>query len=165
MAGAALDLDKTIRQQFLQLKEDFVKLQVAQSQIADLRDAKAASEERCASKDQHISELTARLEKSVTNDKSLLDTIECLRTDLAGNSVSRSAELDKAKEELKDAHRKLSAAEQHGEALLGELYDLKATVKAKDEESVAINRQMQELKQQVIHSHIVRGFELNILGL
>jgi chromosome segregation ATPase len=158
-AKVALDLEKKLFEQLVALKADTLSTQSLQTQIAELREAKATSDERSGAKDREINNLNEQLGQLQKVENTLTKKLNQVEAQLCEHTDPSDEEFEGTKQELEEAKRKLKTADETKAALGTELDALKESIKLKEGEVNSI------IKQKLDSERKVSLFEVLVLQM
>lgn len=132
-AKVALDLEKKLSEQLVALKADVLSTQSLQTQLAELREAKATSDDRCGAKDGQINDLNEQLGRLQEAKNTLVEKLNKVEAQLCEHTSCPSGEeFESVKQELEEVKRKLETADETETTLRTELETLQESVQAKE---------------------------------
>ncbi|TID13230.1 hypothetical protein E2P81_ATG10083 [Venturia nashicola] len=144
-AQVALDLEQKLTEQLLSLKSDVLSTQSLQTQLGQLREAKATSDERGGAKDQQISDLNEQLGRLQEAKNTLIERLNQAEAQLREHTSGPSdEEFESVKQELGEAQRKLETADETEKTLRTEIETLQESIQAKEGRINAIAEQKLE---------------------
>ncbi|QDS72441.1 hypothetical protein FKW77_009324 [Venturia effusa] len=152
-AKAALDLEKTLSEQLSALKADVVSTQTLQTQLAELREAKATSDERGKAKDRQINDLNEQLSRLQVAKNALTEKLNVAEAQLCEHTCGSSSEdFESIKQELEEARSKLVTADETEAAFKKELETLRESIQAKESQINTITQQKIEAERKASSS-------------
>jgi chromosome segregation ATPase len=148
-AKVAFNLEKKLSEQLVTLKADILSTQSLQTQIAELRESKAANDERSRAKDRQINDLNVQLGRLQEAENTLTEKLNQAETQLCEHTGPSDEEFESAKQELKEAKRKLEITDETESTLRTELDALKKSIKLKEGEVNSITKQKFDSERKV----------------
>jgi chromosome segregation ATPase len=145
----ALDLEKKLSEQLFAFKADILSTQSLQTQIANLREAKAMSDERSGVKDHQIINLNEQLSRLQETGNTLSEKLNQAEAQLCEHTGPSDEEFEGVKQELEEAKRKLEAADETEMSLQTELDTVKESIKLKEGEINSITKHKLESERKV----------------
>jgi chromosome segregation ATPase len=149
-AKLAFDIEKKLSEQLTALKADVLSTQSLQTQISELRELKATSDERCVAKDRKIHDMNEQIAQLHVVTNTLTEKLNQAEAQLCEHTSPSDADLESAKLELEEAKRKLATADEIETTLRTELDALKESISLKDGEISSITKNALESGREVI---------------
>lgn len=147
--SAASNLEQTLQEYLTLLRGEVISTQDLHSQIVELRESRAAVEQRGLLKDQQISEMqeviTALHETEITLNKKIVQ----MELQLSDSMISQATSVKKLREELAAAHDKLKLVNESEVTVTTEVINLKETLKTCENELTAMTEQKLEVEKKV----------------
>lgn len=155
-AKVTLDLERRLTEQLATFKADVLSTQSLQTQLGELREAKATIKERCGAKDRHINDLNEQLRQLQEVKTALLEKLNQAEAQLCEHTSGPSdEEFESTKQELEEAQRKLEMADEMETTLRTEIETLQESIQAKEGQINAITKQKLESERKVSHVFFV----------
>ena len=148
-AKAAFDLEQKLSEQLIALKANILSTQSFQNQIAELREAKATSEQRSRAKDRQINDLKEQLGRLHELESTLTEKLNQAEAQLCEHIGPSDEEFEGVKQHLDEAKRQLETAGESETTLRTELDALKETITLKEGEINSITKQKLESERKV----------------
>lgn len=149
-AKLALDLEKKLSGQLVALKADVLSSQSLQTQLVELREAKATSDERSGAKDLQINDLNEQLRRLQEVKNTLVEKLNQVEAQLCEHASGPSGEeFESVKQELEEVKRKLETADETETTLRTELGTLQESIQAKEGQINSVTRQRLESERKV----------------